>query len=281
MDTLTNAITIVFLVTTMAAIGLKVTARELAAAFTKRNLMARSMIVNIVIAPLLGLLLVNIVPMSQDVAVAILLLAAAPGGLNAIQFTSKSHGALSYAAALLFILTLVAIVLSPPIAALMLPLETSLALPYGRLVAFLLLLLLLPLAGGLAVHRLNKRWGNLLSKPMSLCGTIAFIVVVLRLMTQRKQAMAALEKGELAAMVGFIIALMITAWLLGGPSQETRRVLATATSMRNAGLCLLIAANGFPETNVVVAVVAFSGLMIAPNMLLTVYASIKQRKSHA
>ncbi len=279
MDPLTKNIALVFLVTTMMAIGIKTTPAELVAALASRSLIIRSLVVNIIIAPLLGLLLVKIIPMSTDTAVSILLLAAAPGGLNAIQFTSKSKDALCYAASLLFILSLLAILLSPVIIALMIPLRTPLALPYRTVFSFLLLYLLLPLTAGLAVHRISKRFANLLSKPMALCGTVAFITVVVRMMTLRKEAMAALGKSELLAMLGFIVAMMIIAWFLGGPSLETRRVLATATSMRNAALCFIIALNGFPDSGVIAAVVAFSGLMIPPNMLLTVYSIIKERKT--
>ena len=276
---MTKTFAIIFLITTMAAIGLKVTMGEIATALGNRSLMIRSLVVNLIIVPVIGLLLVEIVPMSHDAAVGILLLAAAPGGLNAIQFTSKSKDALCYAASLLFILTLLSVFLSPLIAALLLPMDSPLALPYARVIRFLLLYLLLPLVAGLTIHRVSKRFANLLSKPMALCGTVFFIVVVIRLMAQRKQAMAAMSKTELAAMIGFIILMMIIGWLFGGPSNQTRRILATTTSMRNAALCLLIAINSFPGTDVIVTVVAFSGLMIPPNMLLAVYEIIKERKS--
>jgi len=277
MDPLTKTLTLIFLITTMAAIGLKVTTGELVSALRERSLMVRSLVVNMIIVPLLGLLLVKIVPMSQDAEVGILLLAAAPGGLNAIQFTSKSKSALCYAASLLFILTLLSFLLSPAIAGIMLPINTSLTLPYGKVIRFLLLYLFLPLLAGLGVHRVSKRFADMLSKPVALCGTVFFVVVVIRLMTQRKQAMASMGKTELAAMIGFIIITMIIGWLFGGPSKETRRVLATTTSMRNAALCLVIAMNCFPDTNVVVTVVAFSALMIPPNMLFTVYEIVKRR----
>jgi BASS family bile acid:Na+ symporter len=279
MDPLTKTLTFIFLITTMAAIGLKVTTSELISALQDRSLMIRSLVVNIVIVPILGLLLVKIVPMSQDAKVGILLLAAAPGGLNAIQFTSKTKNALCYAASLLFILTLLSVLLAPVIAGLMLPVDTSFTLPYGRVIRFLLLYLLLPLLAGLGVHRVSKRVAETLSKPTALIGTVLFVVVVILMLAQRKQAMAAMSKTELAAIIGFIILTMIIGWLFGGPSMETRRILATTTSMRNAALCFVIATNGFPGTDVIAIVVAFSGLMIFPNLLLTVYGIIKQRKS--
>ncbi len=279
MDPLTKNIALVFLVNTMAAIGLKVTVGELGKAFTNHSLMTRALVVNIIIAPLLGLLLVRIFPVSANAATGILLLAAAPGGLNAIQFTSKSKDSLCYAASLLFVLTITGILLSPLVAALILPFGTPLTLPYGRIFLFLLLYLFLPLIAGLFIHRIWEHLADLLSKPTALCGTIAFITVVVRMMTIRKQAMASLGKIELLVMLGFIITLMVIAWLLGGPSRETRRILATATSMRNAALCFIIATNAFPDTDVIVTVIAFSGLMIPPNMLLTAYSIIKGKKS--
>ena len=279
MDPLTKILTLIFLITTMAAIGLKVTTGELVSALRDRSLMIRSLVVNIIIVPLLGLLLVKIFPMSRDAEVGILLLAAAPGGLNAIQFTSKAKDALCYAASLLFILTLLSVLLSPVIAGFMLPVDTPLTLPYGKVIRVILLYLILPLLAGLVVHRVSKRVAGMLSKPAALIGTLFFVVVVIRMLAQRKQAMAAMSKTELAVMIGFIISTMIIGWFFGGPSSQTRRILATATSMRNAALCFLIATNGFPDTNVIVTVVAFSGLMIFPNMLFTVYVIIKERKS--
>ncbi len=278
MDPLTRALTLIFLTTTMAAIGLKVTTGELVSALRDRNLMARSLGLNLILVPLLGLLLVKIVPMSRDAGVGILLLAAAPGGLNAIQFTSKTKDGLCYAAALLFILTLLSVLLSPVIAGFLLPSGTSAALPYGRVIRFILLYLLLPLLAGLGVHRVASPVAEKLSKPMALCGTLFFVMVVVRMMAMRKQAMAAMSKTELAVILVLILLSMVLGWLLGGPSIETRRILATSTSMRNAALCMVIAMNGFPDTDVDVTVIAFSGLMIFPNMLFTVYELVKEKR---
>ncbi|NLH15781.1 MAG: hypothetical protein GX455_04315 [Phycisphaerae bacterium] len=278
MDPLTRIFTLIFLTTTMAAIGLKVTTAELVSSLRDRSLMARSVGLNLVLIPLLGFLLVKFFPVSRDAGVGILLLAAAPGGLNAIQFTSKTKESLCYAAALLFILTLLSVLLSPVIAGLLLPSGTSLALPYGRVLRFILLYLLLPLLVGLGVHRMSSPIAEKLSKPMALCGTVFFVVVVIRMMAMRKQAMATMSKSELAMILVLILLSMILGWILGGPSIETRRILATSTSMRNAALCMVIAMNGFPDTNVDVTVVAFSALMIPPNMLFTVYELVKEKR---
>jgi len=79
-------------------------------------------------------------------------------------------------------------------------------------------------------------------------------------------------------MLAFIIFSMIIGWWMGGPEKGNRRVLAIATNMRNAGLSLLVAMRMFPESGADVAVIAFMGLMVPPNMLYTVYHSVKERR---
>jgi BASS family bile acid:Na+ symporter len=65
---------------------------------------------------------------------------------------------------------------------------------------------------------------------------------------------------------------------MGGPERETRRVLAAASSMRNAALCFVIANRAFPGTDVDAAVAAFSALMIPPNMLFALYSGLAGRR---
>ncbi len=65
---------------------------------------------------------------------------------------------------------------------------------------------------------------------------------------------------------------------MGGPNHGTRRVLAINTSMRNVALCLAISSRSFSGTNVEVAVIAFSALMLPPNFLFTTYHGRKLKK---
>jgi BASS family bile acid:Na+ symporter len=268
-----------FIVTTMLSIGLKVMPADLLSALRQRSLMIRSLAVNFLVVPALGWLLVSTVRMSTDVAIGLLLMAAMPGGLNAIQFTSKAPGALSYAATLLFVLSLLAAIVSTPLAAWMLPWqESDLVLPLGRVIGVLLLAVVLPLAAGLVLHHWCSRLAGKLAKPMALVGTVTFVVAVALLMGWRKEAMSSLTGAELGAMLGLVLMSMLVGGLLGGPGMDTRRVLATTTSMRNAALGLAVALNSFPDRQVDVAVIAFSALMIPPNMLFTVYEVIHERR---
>jgi BASS family bile acid:Na+ symporter len=275
LDPLSYFLTLLFLISTMLSIGLQVTAADLRLALSDRRLLLRALVVNFVLVPVLGVLLVRALPLSTNVSVALLLLAASAGGPNALQFTSKVKGGLARAAALLFILSLLSVPLAPAIGEVLLPAAASLQLPVGRVVAALLLYLLLPLLVGLAVHRAQPQLAERLAKPLAIIGTVAFVVVVVRTMAAKKEALAGLERPELVAMLALILGSMALGWVFGGPARETRRVLASTTGMRNAAIALLIALRSYAGTDVDAAVVACVALMIPVNMLYTISANIR------
>jgi BASS family bile acid:Na+ symporter len=65
---------------------------------------------------------------------------------------------------------------------------------------------------------------------------------------------------------------------MGGPDTGTRRVLATGTGMRNVMVALLIAVTSFPNSDVDLAVLAFSALMVPPNLVFTMYQNRKVKR---
>lgn len=103
---------------------------------------------NLVLVPALGVLLVLVLPLSPDTAAGILLLALAPGGINAFQFSSKVPGQITIAAAVTFALTIVSFIIAP-IVAVIIGMQTSRPpLPYLTLLGAMLVLVIGPIALG-------------------------------------------------------------------------------------------------------------------------------------
>jgi BASS family bile acid:Na+ symporter len=130
---------------------------------------------------------------------------------------------------------------------------------------------------GMAVRARRPDVAERLGRPTVIIATLAFAAFVVLLLPARKRAIAELGSPALIAMLVFVVASMAIGWLLGGPGRETRRVLAAASSMRNAALCFVIATKAFPGTNVDAAVAAFSALMIPPNMLFAISSATARR----
>ncbi|MDR3569591.1 MAG: bile acid:sodium symporter [Syntrophobacteraceae bacterium] len=261
--------TYVFFVSTMLSIGLTVRADEIRGALRNRGLLARVLVANVILVPILGMVLVKLFPLSADARTAILLLAFVPGGTQAIQFTAKIGKNIALAAALLFLLSLAGIVVSPLLAALILPVETGVTIPWQHAVGFIVLFLLLPLLAGFALGRGATQVAGALQKPMLLISNISFVLTIVFTLGLRRKAAGSIGWAALTAMALLILLSMAIGWRLGGPDKSARQVSAIATSMRNAGLCLLVAAASFPGRNVQTATVAFMALMVPPNMLFT------------
>lgn len=272
-----RVVSYLFLVSMMLSIALEVTGRQVLDVFRNWSLMGRALLANLVVVPLLGLVLVRLFPMSHDVAAGIVILAAAPGAPFAVQFTSKAKGAIAFAAALLFALTIVALFVTAPLAGLLLQADTPLRLPVGRVARGVVLYLLLPLLAGFALQRWAPAVAGVLRKPSTLVAAIAFPAVVVLTMGMKSAATRAIGTPAVIALLVLVLGGMVVGWLLGGPETATRRVLATSTGMRNAMVALLVALTSFPDSDVDLAVLAFSALMVPPNLIFTIYQNRRAR----
>lgn len=219
--------------------------------------------------------------MPANIETGFLLLAAAPGALFAINFTHKMRGSVPSAAAILFLLTVLSLLFTPPLARLLLRIDRALTLPYGRAISALLLYIALPMAFGLVINRWAHPLALKLQKPVSICAGVLFALEIIFTGALKSAAMKKVGINGLCAMLVLIIASMIIGWLLGGPDDGARRVLTVSTSLRNVALCLAIAARSFPGANVDVAVIAFSSLMFPPNAVFTMCHVRKMKKQAA
>jgi BASS family bile acid:Na+ symporter len=276
-----RALLIGFLITVMMSVGLEVTARECAVTLRNQRHLIGAVLANFVVVPLLGLGIARIIPMPANIETGFLLLAAAPGALFAINFTHKMRGSVPFAAAMLFLLTVLSLLFTPPLARLLLNIDRALTLPYDRAISALLLYIALPMAFGLAINHWAHPLALRLKKPVSTCAGLLFALEIVFTGALKSAAMKKVGINGLCAMLALIIASMICGWLLGGPDDGTRRVLTVSTSLRNVALCLAIAARSFPGADVDVAVIAFSSLMFPPNAVFTMYHVRKMKKQAA
>jgi bile acid:Na+ symporter, BASS family len=273
-ETLPIVLIYVFLVTTMLVIGLTVTAGEILSALRDWKLMSRLLVANLVLVPLLGYLLIVLIPLSPGVKLGLALLALMPGGLTAIQFTDKVKGNLGFAAAVAFVLTILSIFVSPILIKIILPREVGLDLPFMRLIFSVIFYLLLPLLVGFGIRTQMEKAAKILGKIMLIISNVSFITTIILTMAMKKQAMGAVGKTTILTMLGFIIGSMVIGWVLGGPEPSNRRVMAIATNMRNAGVGLIMATRMFSSTGADVAIIAYMGLMVPPNLLYTLYHGV-------
>ena len=268
LNNLQQSVMALFLITSMAGIGLQVDWRDFIALSRHKKLLLPALAINFLIIPLLGWGVTRLIAMPPLNAEALIILSCAPGGLSAVQFTSKSKDALVFAGQTALLFVYLAIFISPLLISLFLPVGMHLIVPYGRVLAYVSFFLMLPLAIGLAVRHGNAKLAQRLARPTAFIGTASFVLFIILTLSLRRSVMAEIDHREVIGIIAFVLVMMVIGWLSGGPKRETRRVLAAASSMRNVALALAITTRSFPGTGIEVPLVAFFALMVTPNMLL-------------
>ena len=268
---------VVFFVASMMSIGMQTRVADMASAAAERGYLSRALLANFVVLPFVGLAITLLLPIQPPVAGAILLLACTPGGLSAIQFTGQV-GKTSLAAGVLFLLSFLAVFVSPLILKFVLPGDVQLVIPFGKALWFLLVFLVLPLMVGMLLLVKLPAVAEKLAKPLLLAGVISFVAWTVTSGTWRQEAAAEIGGGGVAAILLLTFVSMTIGWFMGGPNHDERQILATSTSMRNAALCFGIVQATQPGHPVEVPLIAFSMLMVFPNMVFTVYHAVQAKR---
>jgi BASS family bile acid:Na+ symporter len=268
-----------FLVATMLSIGLRTAVADLRALLASRSFLIRALVANIVLVPLVGFAVARVVPLHPQAAAALMLLACVPGGLAAVKYSSKVKGEEALAGAMIVLLSVLAIFVSPAILRIFLPAGVDLSVPYGRLLGFFALWILVPLGIGVFLNGKVPRAAAGLARWLGIVSLVLFIAFMLVMKSFRKEATASLGGLAVGTMLLFIVLTMAVGWLMGGPKGGTRRLLATVTSMRNVAVCLAIARNSPGGDAVMTPLVAFSLLMVPPNTLLSLYGAIADHRA--
>ena len=266
-----------FVVLVMVSIGLRVRRAELFSLLRNRRLLARSLVANCVIVPMIGFFITMVIPMDANGRIGLLLLAALPGTPAALQFTRTARDRLAFVATLAFILSMAAVLIAP-VAVQVVPHQQSQYRPTEELFLSLLLQLVVPLAIGAVIAR---TWPPLIapvSRWLDIVATLIFLLLMWETRAIRREAFQTLGRGLVLALFALLFASMAIGWWFGGPDRESRRVMATSTSMRNIVVTFFIARYWFPGTPVYLVPIAYLGIMVPTNMLFTLYQKMRQRR---
>ena len=252
--------------------GLQVDRGNLKAMLKRTGLLGRALLANFVIVPALGVVIVKVFRLPLPVATGILLMAIAPGVPLVLAQVRKRGGHLSLAVELAVVLPLLSIVTVPLTAAWLLPEQIKAELPLGQFAITLVLFQLLPLLLGIVVAARLPGLAARLTTPFNYA-FIAAAIAVLALLSRAIIHGITSVYGTygMIAMVVLTVLSMATGWLLGGPARADRRVLGIGTTLRNIGLCSLIATTTLRSSQIAAAVLTYLLIQFIVTTLFGVY----------
>ncbi len=262
----------------MLGAGLNIEIRQVINMFKRFKLVALGVLANFGAVPVLVYLCIAWLPVSSDIKIGIMLMAAAPiAPMAPAPFVEKAKGDVVYSVGLMVIVATLSIVLTPLILTLAIPKSVGgVELDPIQIVKTLLMVQLIPIAVGMAIRKASLKWADILVKFVPKIGQLGLLIGVGLLLAKQASQIATIGPLVYLIMVLLtVVSLLVGDWILIGESAEKRRALAVSTAIRNVPLAFLIANGSFPDTIVAPVVLIFSVI----NMFLSVvYGRLRGRQ---
>ncbi|WP_411966053.1 bile acid:sodium symporter family protein [Haloferax sp. YSMS24] len=268
---------VVALAALMAAFGIQLTRGDILRTIREYNLVGRWLLTNLVFVPLLALLFGAVFDLSQPFLLTFVLVAVAPGAPFIPQLIRLAGEDSHEAVRLTTALTVISVVTVPVfVAAMLFVLQVETSVSPWRFFLPLTFVLLVPVVAGILVRALRPELATRLARPVVLLANLSLVLalgITLLLGLDRiiDVFVALFATGALLLMSLFVFASIGIGWVLGGPTQQSRRILALGTAGRNVNIALFIAVAVFPDTGVDGGIVAFTVLMFVNSILVALY----------
>ena len=254
--------TLVFVVSSMLAMGLGLKVAQVTAPLRNLRLVLLSVLANFVLMPAGAVLLARLLRLEEPLGVGLLLLGAAAGAPFLPKLTQIAKGNLAFAVALMVLLMVITVGYLPLVLPILLP---GVSVNPARIAGSLVVLMLLPLAVALAVNA-KLPGAAARAKPLfdRLSSLGLILVVVLLVVVNFSKVLSVFGTRAILAGLLFIVFGYAVGWVLGGPAADTRSVLGLGTAQRNIAAALVVGGQSYsnPSVVVMVVVVAIVSLLI-------------------
>jgi bile acid:Na+ symporter, BASS family len=262
MQKATSVAMLIFVLSSMLAMGLGLTVSQIITPLRNARLVVLSLLANFVLMPLAAVALAALLRLDQPLGVGLLLLGTAAGAPFLPKLAQIAKGNLAFAVGLMVLLMVVTVGYLPLVLPVLLP---GVSVNPAKIARSLFLLMLLPLAGALAVKARFAVAAARTKPVLDRVSNLSLILLVLLITAANINNVLAVfgTHGILAGLLFIAVGFGI-GWLLGGPGMDTRRVLALGTAQRNIAAALVVGSQSFsdPKVVVMVVVVAIVSLLV-------------------
>ena len=264
MELLSKAATVAmlsFVVSSMLAMGAGLTVSQISEPLRNARLVVLALLANFVLVPLGAFALAKVLWLDEPFGVGLLVLGCAAGAPFLPKLAELAKGNLAFAVRAMVLLMVVTVGYLPIVLPLLLP---GVSVDPWKIARSLVLLMLLPLAAGLALKAVQDLARRV--KPvLDWISNVSLILLILLITAANIDKVLQVfgTRGILAGLLFIALGFGI-GWLLGGPDADRKRVMALGTGQRNIAAALVVASQSFrdPKVVVMVIVVAIVGLII-------------------
>jgi BASS family bile acid:Na+ symporter len=231
-------------VSSMLATGLRLRPHELSDLRHRPKEIAWSVLVNVVLLPTLAWLAAWGLALPVEVALGVLLCAAAPGGPTGALYSNTARADLPFAAGMTILLPTIGVVATPLILSIAVDLPDGASMPVGPMVGTLISLQLAPLAIGMLVRRRNAALADRLAPAATMLANVTLALIVVMLLVLKGQLLLGISSATYAALFGLIGIAMLLGYL-GERERASARAGALVAGCRNISVSIMLASTFF------------------------------------
>jgi predicted Na+-dependent transporter len=253
LNTLYNLMGLVFVLGTIASMGLSLTMRQITGPLRDARFVIVALLANFIVPPILAFILIRVFSLDEPLAVGLLLVSLAAGA-PALPKTAVFAKVDTAAATGLMVLLVVATIIVLPIA---LPLLlTGISVTFWDIAAGLVYLILIPLAISLFV-RARYPEAAASARPMftQASNLSLLFLLVLMVVLNFSDVVSLLGSGGLIASLILVILTVMGGYLLGKLGKTEAWIQALGAGQRNIAAAMVVATMNFGNDEVVMVVV--------------------------
>jgi len=267
---------LVFVVSSMLAMGLSLTIPEIIAPLKNVRLVILALVINFVAVPFVAWAIQAVMDLDQDIYTGLLLLATAAGAPFLPKLAQIAKGNAAFSVGLMVMLMVVTIIYMPIVLPLFLG---SVEINPWDIAKSLIVMMLLPLGIGLFM---KSRWPATAKELQGLMSSASSFAILLLLVgaiiLQWSAIVSLIGTGGLVAILIFLLVSLALGYFAGGSDPATRSVMGLGTAQRNVSAALVVGAQNFSDSpNVLVTVIV--GALIGLVLLMPIGAELGKRMS--
>jgi BASS family bile acid:Na+ symporter len=268
-STLAGISGLLFVVTSMLAMGMSLTMAQILQPLKNARLVILALLANFALVPLLAIAITLVIPLEQSLQIGLIVLATAAGAPFLPKLVQGAKGDIAFGVGLMVLLMVATIIYVPIVLPLLLQ---GVSVNPWDIAQSLIVLMLIPLAIGLLIKSHSPesaaQWQPVMNK---ISGLTIMIMLVVGLGLNAKNILSLIGTGGILALLIFIAGCLLIGLLLGGRKPEVRSVMGLGTAQRNVAAAIVVASQNFPEGNTLVFV------LVAAILLLLILLPVSKR----
>jgi len=243
METLAGLSLLVFVIGSMASMGLSLKINQIIAPLRNVRLVVLALAVNFVLVPIVAYLITLVLPLDEPLRIGLILLSTAAGAPFLPKLAEVAKGNIAFSVGLMVLLMIVTIIYLPIVLPLLLGgVEVS---PWD-IAQSLIVMMLLPLAVGLFINARYEETAAKIQPTFGQASNIAILVLtVLGLVLNFTDMIGLVGSWGILAGIIFIVVAVVIGYLLGGSDSSIKSVMGLGTGQRNISAALVVAGQNF------------------------------------